>query len=242
MINTNNSIEGNKLIFFKEDILKDMRQFESQITAKFNSELDKNNEKLLMFQTTLNEMTQKLEKISSNIISNINIERKANMLNELFSKLEQTVLLHEEKIKNTNIKLTETIDKFNELYQSVIYPTVIGPTRKYKTFHEFIDFIVVNLNNLLFFKEKLYTEFKNFKAKADSNINDFKIKLEYQGKNSNAFTSASIRASEEKMRKAWNDTLKNELDIINKKFEVLTKPQEDRILFLIENSEIIKIV
>ena len=244
IININNPLKNSvsdQLLYFKDDILKDMKQFESQITSKFNSELNKNNNKIQKFQERLKEISQKLENISSNIISNTSIQDKTNTLTESFSKLEHKINLHEVKIKNTNDKLTATIDNFNnELSRTVIYPTVIGPTGKYKTFHEFIDFIVLNINNLLFFKDKLYTEFKDFKTRADASINDFKIKLEYQSKNCNAFTSASLRDSEQKMRNAWNDTLKNELDIINKKFDVLTKPQEDRIIFLIESSDIIK--
>lgn len=244
IININNPLKNSvseQLLYFKDDILKDMKQFESQITSKFNSELNKNNNKIQKFQETLKEISQKIENISSNIFFNTSIQDKTNTLTESFSKLEHKINLHEVKIKNTNDKLTATIDNFNnELSRTVIYPTVIGPTGRYKTFHEFIDFIVLNINNLLFFKDKLYTEFKDFKTRADANINDFKIKLEYQSKNCNAFTSASIRDSEQKMRNAWNDTLKNELDIINKKFDVLTKPQEERIFFLIENSEIIK--
>ena len=244
IININSHLKNSvsdQLLYFKDDILKDVKQFESQISSKFNTELNNNNSKIQKFQETLKEMSQKLENISSNILSNTFLQDKTNNLSESFSKLEQKIHLHEIKIKNTNDKLTATIDDFNdELSRTVIYPKVIGPMGNFKTFHEFIDFIVLNINNLLFFKEKLYTEFKDFKTKADSSINNFKIKLDYQGKNCNAFTSSSVRASEQNMRKALEETLKNELDIINKKFEILTKPQEDRISFLIENAEIIK--
>ena len=151
--------------------------------------------------------------------------------------MEQELISHGVKINNTSNKLTETINKFNnELYRSVIYPTVIGPKGKFKTFHEFMDYIILNVNSLLIFKEKLYTEFKEFKSKTDINMNNIQVTFDYQTKNCNAFTSASIRESEKKT----GIILNNELDNINKKFDILSPAQEERILYLINNCDKIK--
>ena len=231
------SIDNNTLLFFKEDILKDLRQFESEMTLKYNSELNKNTNKILKFQETLEEFSKKIEKISSLIKTDLNLEEKTNNLSSLFSKMEQELISHGVKINNTSNKLTETINKFNnELYRSVIYPTVIGPKGKFKTFHEFMDYIILNVNSLLIFKEKLYTEFKEFKSKTDINMNNIQVRFDYQTKNCNAFTSASIRESEKKTRIILN----NELDNINKKFDILSPAQEERILYLINNCDKIK--
>ena len=149
MINLSHPLKNTipeQLIFFKEDILKDVKQIESQITIKCNSELNKNSNKIIKMQETVDEMNQKLEKISTLINMDVNLEDRTNKLSDLFSKLEQSVLLQDVQIKNTNKKLTDTINRFDEeLSNSIIYPTVIGPTGKYKTFHQFIDFVIVNI-------------------------------------------------------------------------------------------------
>lgn len=231
------SIDNNTLLFFKEDILKDLRKFESEMTLKYNSELNKNTNKILKFQETLEEFSKKIEKISSLIKTDLNLEEKTNNLSSLFSTMEQELISHGVKINNTSNKLTETINKFNnELYISVIYPTVIGPKGKFKTFHEFMDYIILNVNSLLIFKEKLYTEFKEFKSKTDINMNNIQVRFDYQTKNCNAFTSASIRESEKKT----GIILTNELDNINKKFDILSPAQEERIIYLINNCDKIK--
>ena len=232
---------SDQLIFFKEDILKDVKQFESQITIKYNSEFSKNNNKMTKIEETLEEMSQKLEKISSSINLDNILQIKIDKLSELFSRLEQRSILHEVKIKNTNNKLTETIDKFNtEISESIIYPTIIGPNCKYKSFHEFIDFVILNINALLLFKEKIYMELKDFKSKAETNMNNFQVRLDYQTKNCNAFTSASIRSSEQKMRNVFNDNLNTELNNINENIENFRKNLEQNILWAINNSEKIK--
>ena len=234
---------SDQLLFFKEEILKDLKQFESKISMKYNSELAKNNNKIIKMQETLEEMSQKLEKATTSINSENNLVEKTEKLTNLVSKLEQTSLLQEVKLKNTKEKLTETIDKFNsEISEIILYPTVIGPTGKYKTFHEFIDFVLFNINTLLVFKEKINIEFKDFKNKTESNMNNFQVKLNYQTKNCNAFTTASIRASEQKMGHVWNETLNIELDKISKKWEIFLKNQEEKNLNIIANTERIKTV
>ena len=246
MINLSHPLKNTipeQLIFFKEDILKDVKQIESQITIKCNSELNKNSNKIIKMQETVDEMNQKLEKISTLINMDVNLEDRTNKLSDLFSKLEQSVLLQDVQIKNTNKKLTDTINRFDEeLSNSIIYPTVIGPTGKYKTFHQFIDFVMVNINSLLFFKDKLYSEFKDFKTKVEVNMSNFKVQLDYQIKNCNAFTSASIRASEQKIMTIMKELIKAELDEIDKKFEYFSKAQEKKFIKIIENSEIIKTI
>ena len=232
---------SDQLIFFKEDILKDVKQFESQISIKCNSEFTKNSKKIIKMQEIVEEMSQKFENISSKINLDTNIEERTNKLSELYSKLEQQVLLQEIKMKNTNTKLTETIDRFNsEISESIYYPTIIGPNCKYKTFHEFIDFVISNINTLLLFKDKTYAELKEFKSKTESGMNNFQVRLDYQTKNCNAFTTASIRSSEQKMGNLLNETLTKELNKIKKSFETFTKDLEQKILSIIDNSEKIK--
>ena len=232
---------SDQLIFFKEDILKDVKQFESQISIKCNSEFSKNSKKIIKMQEILEEMSQKFEKISSKINLDSAIEERTNKLSELYSKLEQQVLLQEIKMKNTNTKLTETIDKFDsEISENIFYPTIIGPNCKYKTFHEFIDFVLSNINTLLLFKDKTSTELKEFKTRTESSMNNFQVKLDYQTKNCNAFTTASIRSSEQKIGNVFNETLTKELNKIKKSFETFTKNLEQNIINIIENSEKIK--
>ena len=234
-------IDNNQLIFFKEDILKDIRQFESRLTLKYNAELNKNTNKILKMQESLKEMNKKIEEFTSLVKTDLEMEKRTNNLSQLYTTLEQEVMTQGTKLKNTSNLLNDTINKFNEeLYLSIIYPGVIGPTGKFKTFHEFIDFVILNINNLLTFKGKLNNDFKEFKSKTDITINNFQSKLDYIKKNCNAFTSISIRDNEKKMDEKFNGLLKTELDIIKKKFDLLTEPQEEKVIVLINNSDKIK--
>ena len=240
-MSTKSLLDNNaQLIFFKEEILKDIRRFESKLTLKYNAELNKNTSKILKMQESLDEMNKKIESFTSLIKTDLEMEKRTNNLSTLYSTLEQEMLSQDIKLKNINNLLNETITKFNdEFYMSIIYPGVIGPSGKYKTFHEFIDFVLLNINNLLLNKEKFSNEFKEYKSKTDVSINNLMSKLDYTKKNCNAFTSASIREHEKKIGEKLNELIKNGLDNINKKFEGLSESQDKKIKALEENIKII---
>ena len=240
-MSTKSLLDNNaQLIFFKEEILKDIRRFESKLTLKYNSELNKNTSKILKMQESLDEMNKKIESFTSLIKTDLEMEKRTNNLSTLYSTLEQEMLSQDIKLKNINNLLNETITKFNdEFYMSIIYPGVIGPSGKYKTFHEFIDFVLLNINNLLLNKDKFSNEFKEYKSKTDVSINNLMSKLDYTKKNCNAFTSASIREHEKKIGEKLNELIKNGLDNINKKFEGLSESQDKKIKALEENIKII---
>ena len=240
-MSTKSLLDNNaQLIFFKEEILKDIRRFESKLTSKYNAELNKNTSKILKMQESLDEMNKKIESFTSLIKADLEMEKRTNNLSTLYSTLEQEMLSQDIKLKNINNLLNETITKFNdEFYMSIIYPGVIGPTGKYKTFHEFIDFVLLNINNLLLNKDKFSNEFKEYKSKTDISINNLMSKLDYTKKNCNAFTSASIREHEKKIWEKFNELIKNGLDNINKKFEGLSESQDKKIKALEENIKII---
>ena len=240
-MSTKSLLDNNaQLIFFKEEILKDIRRFESKLTLKYNAELNKNTSKILKMQESLDEMNKKIESFTSLIKTDLEMEKRTNNLSTLYSTLEQEMLSQDIKLKNINNLLNETITKFNdEFYMSIIYPGVIGPTGKYKTFHEFIDFVLLNINNLLLNKDKFSNEFKEYKSKTDVSINNLMSKLDYTKKNCNAFTSASIREHEKKIGEKLNELIKNGLDNINTKIEGLSESQDKKIKALEENIKII---
>ena len=115
--------------------------------------------------------------------------------------------------------------------ETVVYPGVIGPKARYKTFHEFIDFLIFNIGQLLIYKEKSTVEVKDYKYKMDSLISNLQMKLDYLSKNTRAFTSSSLKNTEKKMEQ----TFKAQFDDFRTQFALFKSTQEEKILNLIEN-------
>ena len=233
-LNINNPIKNyvsEQLIFFKEDILKELKQLETQMTLKYKAEKNKNDTKIIKMEETIESLSKNFEIISSSINKDNTLHAKIEKLSELFPKLEETVNTHELKIKNSTKKFTEDIDNLdNKITENIFYPLIIGPKGRYKTFHEFIDFVLFNINNLLVFKEKTNSLLKDLKNKTEANIKNLKVNLDYQTKNCNAFTSSSIKESELKINNAWNENLNFEIKKINQNFENYKKNLEEKIL------------
>ena len=233
-LNINNPIKNyvsEQLIFFKEDILKELKQLETQMTLKYKAEKNKNDAKIIKMEETIESLSKNFEIISSSINKDNTLHAKIEKLSELFPKLEETVNTHELKLKNSTKKFTEDIYNLdNKITENIFYPLIIGPKGKYKTFHEFIDFVLFNINNLLVFKEKTNSLLKDLKNKTEANIKNLKVNLDYQTKNCNAFTSSSIKESELKINNAWNENLNFEIKKINQNFENYKKNLEEKIL------------
>ena len=220
-----------QLIFFKEDILKELKQLETQMTLKYKAEKNKNDTKIIKMEETIESLSKNFEIISSSINKDNTLHAKIEKLSELFPKLEETVNTHELKLKNSTKKFTEDIYNLdNKITENIFYPLIIGPKGRYKTFHEFIDFVLFNINNLLVFKEKTNSLLKDLKNKTEANIKNLKVNLDYQTKNCNAFTSSSIKESELKINNAWNENLNFEIKKINQNFENYKKNLEEKIL------------
>jgi hypothetical protein len=159
------------------------------------------------------------------------------------SKLEQTVNAQNLKIKNISTKFTENIYELdNKISQCISHPLIIGQNCKYKTFHEFINFINDNMDNLIIFKEKIYSLYKEFKNKTETNMNAYKLKLDYLLQNCNISISSKIREVEQEIKKNLNETLYVELEKINKNFENQKENLEKKILNINEKLQKIDIL
>ena len=241
--NTNNSNNNNiiipqkkslsdQLLFFKDEVLKDLKALESKLSLKYDIQHTLNANKIKKIEGTIDQMSQRLAYLSSQIITDNTMKEKVEKISTWNNKTDETLILLDVRLKNIGTKLTETIDKFDNLFmETVIYPGVIGPKARYKTFHEFIDFLIFNIGQLLIYKEKNTVEVKDYRYKMDSLISNLQMKLDYLSKNTRAFTSSSLKTSEKKMEQSF----KVQFDDFRNQFALFKGAQEEKILNLIEN-------
>ena len=222
-----------QLIFFKEDILQEVKELRTQMnnmSNKYKLDQSKNNTKIIEMKEDIETITQNLELIASKKTKENPIVDRYDKLDKSISKLEYAINANELKLKNTAEKLNEDIYELdNKITKNFFYPLVIGPNGKYKTFHEFIDSIILNVNNLLLFKEKISSAHKDLKNKTETNMNNYRVKLDYFSKNYTSFISSSFKEIEQKLKKTLNETLKIELEKINKNFENYKDNLENKI-------------
>ena len=241
--NTNNSNNNNiiipqkkssseQLLFFKEDVLKDIKQLESKLSLKYDVQHTLNANKIKKIEGTIEQINQRIAYLSSQIITDNTMKEKVEKISNWNNKTDETLILLDVRLKNIGKKLTETIDKFDNLFmETVIYPGVIGPKARYKTFHEFIDYLIFNIGQLLIYKEKTTVEVKDYRYKMDSLISNLQNRLEYLSKNARAFASSSLKTTEKKLEQSF----KVQFDDLRTQFALYKSKQEEKILNLTEN-------
>lgn len=226
----------NDVIYFKNDILKEIKELDLKINIQnnINNEMDR---KLISYNSKLEALTRKIDNFST-IINKKSGEtnyytEKIDALFEFKSKIEQDTISQNCKLKLTAEELKDAINKYDRLINNnIIYPGIIGIDSKFKDYHEFIDYVLQQLQNFTLFKEKNIFDLKTYKKKLESNIKSLNIQIQSLLNNANKYTIKTIKDTEEKFLKEIQsyDEKISELKIENSDFvNKLEKQNKDLI-------------
>lgn len=145
-------------------------------------------------KTKEQEILSKFDSLNSSISSKLNIFESQMKL------LRESILTSDIKLINLNNTLNEQITKINNiLNQSIIYPGIIGESFKFKTFHEFIDYIINNISQNNSHKEEVTHVLYNYKVKLENLNNSIQNKLDNIIRSTNYFTTKSINECEQRI-------------------------------------------
>ena len=190
-----------ELLFFKDDILKDLKRFESKLNSKYNETQSSIQQKLNFYDDQFEKLTDKISKFENSDLNDKLIEEKINTLINFKEKISETIMKNEIKLDSTQKDLKEAIYKYDKMFSdTVIYPGLIGNLCKYKTFHEFIDYLLIQISQLNSFKEKNILDLKSYKTKLENLIQSFKLQIDNITKSMTEFTTKSVNDCEERIK------------------------------------------
>ena len=177
--NKDNKALKEDLIFFKEELLKEMNILEKSFSQQKEEIRAKINGKFILYDETIEKLNINFSELKK--IVDMNKYLKEQVDNWSYFKKDISDKSSSNEIKLTLLEKEVTnnfyrIDKI--LNNSIIYPRIIGKNARFKTFHEFIDY---TLEQLLFFdsfRSKMELDLKSFKIKVEKIIQSLKIKLE----------------------------------------------------------------
>ena len=203
---TNNNpkkVLNSELLFFKNEILGDLKQLENKLLKKLELKDDGNQKKIIEINATLDALTKKFFTMSSFFSENITMKDKIDELFQKSSKLQEVIFNHDFKLTTIGKDLVTAINKYDRIIEkSIYYPGVIGASNaKFNTFHNFIDYVMSNISQLNLFKDKtMGMDLKQYKNKLESIIDGFKKQTEEIITNNKAYTSKLIKTLENKFR------------------------------------------
>ena len=173
-------ISQGDFIYFKNELLQDLKVIESKIISKVKAITDEYEEKMLNMNLKLSSCQTKILELSSNFSSeNSQIER-VNKLYVFKSISEEKLSAQEKKLKELNDSLNESIYSLNKnVQENINYPGVIGPNSKFQNLHAFVDFVINNINNMNSFKEKMNSiDIQSYKSKFDKAMKNYKLQMD----------------------------------------------------------------
>ena len=156
--NNNNTKQmlNSELLFFKNEILGDLKQLENKILKKLDIKTDGTQKKLIEVNATVDALTKKFFTMSGFYSENITMKDKIDNLFQNISKLEGAMFTHDFRISSLEKDLVTAINKYDKIIEkSIYYPGLIGANNaKFNTFHNFIDFVMQNISQLNILKIK----------------------------------------------------------------------------------------
>ena len=254
-----------EILLFKNEVLSDIKKTEKAIAdryVKMNETLD---ERFAKYEQRLDSLNEKIQIMTSDKTTENNINENINQLLEFRTKTKDTLMTTDIKINNLEKDIYNNVYRIDKiLSESVIYPGVIGGISKFKSFHDFMDYLLSQASQNITFRDKSQMDLKSYKIKLENLIKNFKTQLDNLIKEANTFTKRSIAECEDRIKLLFDrvderikdtrvenanfmldfqktvDDLKNEIVNINEiKKEIIKKFDEELLLIKHDNRNVV---
>ena len=131
------------LLLFKNEILKDLKRHQIKIIEKTEDNERYTTEKIEEFSIKIQKFGEQIMNLSNMIITDKTIREQVEQLIQYKTKNQELVMTQGIKIDHLDKDIFNNVFRIdNILKESVIYPGVIGSISKFKTFHDFIDYVL----------------------------------------------------------------------------------------------------
>ena len=191
----------NEMIHFKEEILKEMKNFERNLSEKFISSNRLLDERLDSFEKRIETNNQRIFNLSDKIVDDRMMKEKVEKITIDNLDIKNNMILFGAKLDKLSKEFDEKILYIeNILNDSVIYHGIIGSKCKFINFHEFIDYVLAQLSKYFVVSTKNTNEINSFKTKLQSSINNIQIQFDGILKSANLFTKKSVIEFENKIK------------------------------------------
>ena len=201
------------LIIFKNDTLKDIKQTEKTLLDKFKDVEFTIIQKIEGFDQQFLQFNKKMIEISSFIESLRDVTNNINSLTSFKTKSENTLIDLDIKLKSLDKDSHNSIFNIeNILKSSVIYPGIFGTNAKFKTFHAFIDHILLYISQFRQFRDKITKEVNTNRTNAENSIDLLKIQLDSAIEKTQTLLNNEMTNRDEKIQsefKLYDDKIRN---------------------------------
>ena len=200
-LNINQKKIQNEMIHLKDDILKDLKNFEKNYSEKFKSSNKLIDEKLEEYERKIEIYNQRLFKISQIVVEDKSLKEKIEKISQDRMEIKDQILTIGVKLNKLEKQYNDKIEEIdNILNDSVKYQGIIGSRARFINFHEFIDYVLSQIAKMTTTSQKNSLEITSFKNRFETNFKNIKMQIEDVNKSANQFTKKSVNDSENKLK------------------------------------------
>jgi hypothetical protein len=189
------------ILFFKNDMLKDIRKLEEKLNLKMTNQNLMSSEQYKAFEKKMDSITTQITEINSLLVNNTNLTEKVNTLQIFKSRTEDSIFRVNARINTFQKEYREYIDNVEILINNNLkYPGIIGKNSRFSNFRHFIDYILKYFNDFNDFKDEIRNfNFNEFKKKIISDLNDFRFAINENYSNSILLIQRNVQDFDKRM-------------------------------------------
>ena len=156
---------------FKEEIIKNIRDFQEDLLDKINKKLIELNADYKKFHNNLNNLSESNKQLIDSLINkNINMEKIAS-LEQFRNKVDSILITHEIRINNNIEEISSIKSKYDKaLLENLLVPGFVGPSCQFKNIGDYIIFNINEVSKIKSEKEFIRNSFKDLRIKTDSSM------------------------------------------------------------------------
>ncbi len=233
----------NDLLIFKDEALKDFKEAQKKISEKYKKLDFEVREKLDSYERRINVYETKIMELSKMINTDKTIRERVDKLMQFKEKVDDSMLTEKIRLDNTRNDLYHNVNRIDDILKdSVIYPGIIGGISRYKTFHEFMDYVLTQCSQNLTFREKSIIDFKNYKEKLENTISSFNSQITKLLNTTSEYTKTCVKECEDRMKSIYNvyDDRLQDARIENANYAIGLEKATDSLKKELENLYIVK--
>jgi hypothetical protein len=158
-------------LHFKEEILKNVHDFEEDLLKKINTKMIELNSDYKKFHQNLKNLSENNKKLIDSLTSkNLDFEKIAS-LEQFRNKVDSILITHEIRINNNIEEISSIKEKYDRaLIENLLVPGYVGPSCQFKNIGEFIIYNLSEVSKIKSEKEMMRNSFRDLRIKTDASM------------------------------------------------------------------------
>ena len=234
MNNNDNKSTKNELIYFENEILGDMKKFETKLNEKLAQTASFVETQYEKYESKIKELTNKVEVLSKQISEKDNTQKFENLLKHSLQNTNDLVTKIDIKLGILEKDFNNACFKYDKIFtNNLVIPGLIGDSCPYESLRPFLEYAHQKIYELLRAKEKHILDTKRYKEKLESLIGQNKIQFETAQNKISDYCSKGFQQCD--------NVCKDRMSIIEKRVEALRLENGQHAFDLKKKAEELKI-